>query len=94
MPACPTCECEMSSILRRYEAWGRTFERRLCRHCGREFPVPVEEVEEAPPVAVPHHTKRCPSCGSTRVRVTSTQKPVRYQKCGDCQHTFKSIEQT
>jgi transposase-like protein len=37
------------------------------------------------------HT-RCPACGSTKTRVGTTQRPVRYHKCVDCRHTFKSIE--
>jgi len=93
MPACPTCDCEMSSIMRRYEAWGRQFERRLCRHCGREFAVPVEEVEPKKPDGVVYHVLRCPACNSADVKTTSTQRPVRYHKCGGCSATFKSIEQ-
>jgi len=37
---------------------------------------------------------RCPKCGSTNVPVYSSRDiPVRYHKCSDCGHTFKSIEE-
>ena len=37
---------------------------------------------------------RCPKCGSTNVPVyNSNHLPIRYHKCSDCGHTFKSIEE-
>ena len=37
---------------------------------------------------------RCPKCGSTNVPVYSSRDlPIRYHKCSDCGHTFKSIEE-
>ncbi|MHC4617230.1 MAG: hypothetical protein ACYTEQ_05705 [Planctomycetota bacterium] len=36
---------------------------------------------------------RCPQCRSPRVPVyDSSHKPVRYHKCSDCGHCFKSVE--
>lgn len=37
--------------------------------------------------------RRCPECGGDRVPVyDSNHLPIRYHKCSDCGHTFKSIE--
>jgi len=37
---------------------------------------------------------RCPKCGSTNVPVyDSSHLPIRYHKCSDCGHAFKSIEE-
>jgi len=37
---------------------------------------------------------RCPECRGTNVPVyDSSHLPVRYHKCSDCGHTFKSIEE-
>jgi len=36
----------------------------------------------------------CPKCNSTNVPVyNSNHLPIRYHKCSDCGHTFKSIEE-
>ena len=35
---------------------------------------------------------KCPVCGSENVPVYHTARPIRYHKCEDCGHTFKSIE--
>jgi len=43
--------------------------------------------------AVIYRPIRCPKCGSTKTRITSTRRPIRQHKCQDCGHTFKSIEQ-
>ena len=38
---------------------------------------------------------KCPACGSTNVPVyNSNHLPIRYHKCGDCGHRFKSVEVT
>lgn len=39
-----------------------------------------------------YHKVRCPKCGSENVTVETTRKPIRYHKCQDCGHTFKSVE--
>ena len=36
---------------------------------------------------------RCPECGSDKVPIHTTKKPIRYHKCGNCGHNFKSVEQ-
>lgn len=37
---------------------------------------------------------RCPKCNSPNVPVYSSRDlPIRYHKCADCGHTFKSIEE-
>jgi len=36
---------------------------------------------------------RCPKCRSTKVPVyDSSHLPIRYHKCSECGHNFKSIE--
>lgn len=34
----------------------------------------------------------CPECGSTRIYVTSTDRPYRRFKCKVCDHRWKTIE--
>lgn len=36
---------------------------------------------------------RCPACESKKTRVTKTMVPLRYHKCNECGHNFKSMEQ-
>lgn len=36
---------------------------------------------------------RCPKCGSENCPVYSSEPPIRYHKCKDCSHPFKSVEQ-
>ena len=38
------------------------------------------------------HVIKCPECGSTKVPVQHTNRPIRYHKCADCGETFKSVE--
>lgn len=35
---------------------------------------------------------RCPECKSANTKVVRTKRPIRYHKCGDCGHNFKSVE--
>jgi len=43
--------------------------------------------------AVPYYPVRCPQCGSSDVRVTSTRRyGLRYHKCRHCSAPFKSVE--
>lgn len=44
--------------------------------------------------AVVYRPIRCPDCGSTETKVTSTRRPTRYHKCLGCGGTFKSVERT
>ncbi len=91
-PACPRCGCPDSEVV----ANGSRYERRRCNHCGDRFDVNVESPDEPTPGstgdAVRYDPIHCPTCNSKNVRVTSTQKPVRYHKCQDCGHPFKSVE--
>jgi len=48
--------------------------------------------DRPPPKVVIYHIVHCPVCKSTNVPVYSTEKPIRYHKCSDCGHNFKSIE--
>jgi len=50
--------------------------------------------EDADGHAVPFYVLRCPACTSTNTRTTSTRRPVRYHRCRDCGHTFKSVERS
>lgn len=36
---------------------------------------------------------KCPECGSTKVPVETTRRPIRYHVCSDCGCRFKSVEQ-
>ena len=37
---------------------------------------------------------RCPKCGSFNIPVyNSDNLPIRYHKCSDCGHNFKSVEE-
>jgi len=36
---------------------------------------------------------RCPRCGSKKIRWYASHPPVRYHRCKECGHNFKSIEQ-
>lgn len=39
-----------------------------------------------------YHKIRCPKCGGGNVPIHTTRKRIRYHKCDDCGHNFKSIE--
>ena len=54
----------------------------------------VEESDE--PGAVIFHVVHCPKCGGSHTRVTRKMKdlPVRYHKCQECEHKFKSVEKS
>jgi len=57
---------------------------------------PAAPVDTGPPpdgLAVAYPLIRCPACDSTETRITSTRRPLRYHRCSDCGHTFKSREQ-
>jgi len=45
-------------------------------------------------VHLPHCSKatRCPKCDGTNIKNASTRRMIRYHKCKDCKHTFKSHE--
>ena len=51
----------------------------------------VESNSDRLPV-VAYIQTRCPACHSARTRVSSTRRPIRWHKCRDCGHTFKSYE--
>jgi transposase-like protein len=56
--------------------------------------VPIDPPPPDPDRGVIYHVVRCPNCGSDHCKVTSTRRPVRYHRCDDCGHTFKSVEKT
>jgi len=39
-----------------------------------------------------YHVVKCPVCDSAKCPVVRTVRPVRYHKCVDCGHRFKSVE--
>ena len=101
-PACPACGCRASTIVRRFTSWGVhhdddtklgeiPYARRVCDHCGKSFTAPVGK-SEPPTKPVAFKPVTCPVCGSKDVRVTSTQRPIRYHKCRACAVNFKSFE--
>jgi DNA-directed RNA polymerase subunit M/transcription elongation factor TFIIS len=36
---------------------------------------------------------RCPRCGSKKIRWYVSHPPIRYHRCKECGHNFKSIEE-
>jgi len=60
--------------------------------------LPPEEEPVAAPCLPPedrgviYHIVRCPKCGGDRTKIVRTDRPVRYHKCGECGHGFKSVE--
>lgn len=79
--------------------------RAQCNACSRPFAIAAiqegQDVEHAEPLvtqrtptppSVQYQVLLCPACGSEKVRVTSTQRPVRHHKCKECDHTFKTVE--
>lgn len=50
----------------------------------------VKSAENTGPVI--WHTIKCPNCGSEKVKVHTTRKPIRYLECLDCGHHFKAVE--
>jgi transcription elongation factor Elf1 len=53
-----------------------------------------QEPAQEPPTAVGYPVAACPQCGSPKIKVTSTRRPVRHHKCGACLARFKSVERT
>ncbi len=102
-PECPRCGCQDAEILvepppnpgSTWFARGRA----RCRHCNLRFsfrelpggatPEPEAEADHGCPT---YPVKACPECGSDRVLVTSTRRPIRHHKCPTCGLRFKSIE--
>ena len=42
--------------------------------------------------AVRYIPLKCPKCGSKKIRSYASHPPVRYHRCKECGHNFKSIE--
>lgn len=69
-----------------------------------------DETDQTPAIATPtdsrspavspetqglrYPVRQCPHCQSTKIRVTTTRKPLRHHKCDACQRTFKSVERS
>jgi transcriptional regulator NrdR family protein len=106
-PSCPDCGCESSEV-EQSKLWGMSQERRRCNNCGCRWttkgePWPTKEQavegEAVQPKAVLYHPPpACPACEAPAASVSRTmpakkgEPRVRYHKCDDCGHTFKSIE--
>ena len=60
----------------------------------KTVPVSVPETKniERKTEVVIWHTVQCPRCKSEKVPVITTRKPIRYHKCENCGHHFKSVE--
>lgn len=105
-PACPHCGCQDTEIDRRRRRWGAASTRYRCRNCGTTWHPTRWTAESAEPAtaepngngevsaggAVIYRPVRCPECGSTDTKVTSTRRPVRHHKCRACGAAFKSVE--
>ena len=52
----------------------------------------INKVKSEPSQVVIYYIIRCPKCGSEKTSVSRTLRPIRYHKCGDCGHNFKSVE--
>jgi len=58
-----------------------------------DLPEPRKRKKPADPGVVIYHRIKCPKCNSDKVPVyDSSHIPVRYHKCADCGHSFKSVE--
>jgi len=67
-----------------------------CNCCGQVFsfraPKPTAAMEREKQTTVIYSAVRCPQCGSRDVPVTHSALPVRYHRCRQCGHNFKSVE--
>ena len=96
-PECDNCGCTESEVVQRFKRWGKPYLLRQCGACGVEFQAPdAESNGQAKPTdddrGITYLVNRCPKCGSSTIPVTSTRRPIRWHKCGDCGQTFKSVE--
>jgi transcriptional regulator NrdR family protein len=103
-PPCPSCHCQHNAVLEAGNSWSGPWERRVCRHCGRQWTGKVTPPEPARPSASTVyydglHPARCPECGSAKTRTTSSPKPAdpalprrRHHKCLECKGKFQSVE--
>lgn len=103
-PECPGCGCCDSVVVERSTWFGKPQESRRCTNCGKKFNAPAPPVPNAPRAPEPsvnqgvvYHVIRCPQCKSRNTQVTSTPKAanapqVRYHRCRECGHPFKSSE--
>lgn len=99
---CPRCGCPEAESLGEFGWWGHPQVRCRCTVCGCEYQ--IAQPEPTPPAkppengrkregdAVIYHVLRCPKCKSPKIRVYRTMLPVRYHKCHECGHRFKSVE--
>lgn len=105
---CPHCGCpEYRPVASIRPSWsGRQYQRMRCEHCGTEFytrfslpdgqnsmGLPTEyeaRIDVAP--AIEYVKMRCPECLGIHVPAYKKRGVVRYHKCTDCGHNFKSIE--
>ena len=109
IPECPKCGCnDIVKAGPPRKVWGKEQQRMCCNHCRHHWTqtcIPPPPVNEKPPdfpekqptnhapEGVTYHVLRCPDCGSDKVVVTKTVRPVRYHKCQACFHNFKSVEE-
>jgi len=90
-PRCPQCGCQHSEIQDRNTWWGHDVDRRKCRNCANVWWVPCP-AEPDPDALLIYRPIRCPKCGGGRTYVHTTRRPIRYHRCEDCKHRFKSVE--
>lgn len=92
---CTTCGCPDVEVEREPQtgSWFADGVAR-CNECGQvfSFRTPKEAEEEPRGQAVQYQPVQCPVCRSSDCPVQRTVLPVRYHKCRNCQHTFKSVE--
>jgi hypothetical protein len=43
---------------------------------------------------VEYYVVKCPRCQSEKTKIYKHDRPIRYHKCQDCGHNFKSIERS
>lgn len=93
---CGHCGCNYLIPIYRSTARGRVRIDGLfrCDYCGKAHRViawkPKEEKPEAESNPTGLDKKRCPECGSTDLKVTSTRAQFRWRKCLCCNHNFKT----
>ena len=93
MSDCPRCGCNRYKRIDTKRVFGAVCDVLECDHCGKIYRVKVEAQDpEEEDVGIIETAVRCPRCNSENVPTYSTKGPVKYRKCKQCGHTFKSIK--
>lgn len=78
----------MAAWLERKKNWLKGDRSREEEPPPAEPKIDGEKVEDT----VEYVVIRCPKCTSENTKIYKHNRPIRYHKCQDCGHNFKSIE--